>query len=106
MSLATTTTAKSSLIPDVRRVVTGHSSDGKSTIVADDICAPRYVVPGGTRFYDLFLTEEFPASNSGEFVDKVKDRPSDVVSKGGSTFKIVDIPPGTVIVRIYEVVHE
>ena len=89
--------------PEVRRVVTGHNDSGKSIVIEDNVIAPRYLIPNseaGSRFYDLFLTDKFPISNSGEFVDKVKGKPAEVVSKGGSTFKIVDMPPGTVTVRL------
>jgi len=46
------------------------------------------------RFIDLFSTEEFPVSNAGQFVDKIKEKPGEIVSKGGATFRIIALPPG------------
>lgn len=85
--------------PNVRRVVTGHSSSGKAIFVEDKILPPR-ITPTGGRFFDLFRTEEFPASNAIDFVDKIKQNSEQIVSKGGSTFRIGDVAPGAVVVRL------
>lgn len=59
--------------PPVRRVVTGHTAEGKSIVVED---APVVPHPYGARrrvyFTDLFWTEEFPSENGVELKDQAK----------------------------------
>jgi len=82
--------------PSIRRVVTGHSPSGKAIVQEDQVISPR-ITPTGGRFFDLFRTEEFPASNAIDFVDKIKQNPAQIVSKGGSTFRVGDVAPGAVV---------
>lgn len=79
----------------VRRVVTGHTDAGKSKTVVDTEVA-SYSPPNiHTRFYDVFWTEAVPCNNSAttEFPKDV-----DVLRPTGSMLRVVDIPPGAVIV--------
>ncbi|KAJ7700289.1 hypothetical protein B0H16DRAFT_1642825 [Mycena metata] len=88
--------------PPVRRVVTGHTSAGKSTVIADTIELAR---PWGDpesipRVHDLHYTEGSPAVidaeiTKGEWVDEIKLHP-ELVSGMGSTFRCWDMPPGDV----------
>lgn len=79
-------------LPQVRRVVTGHTPDGKATVVEDGTIAPRD--RGMSQFIDLGWTTESPANNNGDFKDEVKDHVTDIYSETGSSFRAVDIPPG------------
>lgn len=90
-------TSPPSPFPNVRRVVTGHSPSGTAVFLDDHTVKPR-PIENGALFTDLFRTEEFPVSNSVKFSDKIKDTPEELVSKGGSTFRVVDMPPGCVTV--------
>lgn len=62
--------------PPVRRVVTGHTVEGKSVVVED---APVLPHPYGARrrvyFTDLFWTEEFPSENSEGSGEGARDGP-------------------------------
>ena len=89
MSAATPTATS---LPQVRRVVTGHTPDGKATVVEDGTIVPRD--RGMSQFIDLFWTGEFPTSNNGEFKDEIKDHTTDLFSENGSNFRAVDMPPG------------
>ncbi|KAJ7020219.1 hypothetical protein C8F04DRAFT_1048508 [Mycena alexandri] len=87
--------------PPVRRVVTGHTSAGKSTVIADTVELAR---PWGNetvhRVHDLHYTEGSPAIidteiAKGKWVDEIKMHP-ELVSGMGSTFRCWDVPPGDV----------
>jgi hypothetical protein len=90
--------------PPVRRVVTGHTADGKSTVLQDDIQPTTFFHPGSANaIHDLYRTNESPAVMDAEivsrqWVDEIKKDPSQV-SELGSTFRSVDFAPGSVSVR-------
>lgn len=78
----------------VRRVVTGHTAEGKSIVIED---APVVPHPYGARrrvyFTDLFWTEEFPSENGVEFKDQAKEHETDHFSPNGSNFRLSEFPP-------------
>lgn len=78
----------------IRRVVTGHTAEGKSIVVED---APVVPHPYGARrtvyFTDLFWTEEFPSENSVEFKDLAKEHETAHFSANGSNFRLSEFPP-------------
>ncbi|KAF7340320.1 Cupin-2 domain-containing protein [Mycena venus] len=84
--------------PPVRRVVTGHTPAGKSTLIADTVQPARYFTPESTSpMYGLHYTGESPAVidaeiSKGEWVDEIKDHPE--VFSGGSNFRSWDFAPG------------
>lgn len=90
--------------PSVRRVVTGHTSSGKSTVLQDETIPTTFPFPGSlSAVHDLYRTNESPAIIdseivTGKWVDDIKEDPSQV-SKDGSTFHSVDFAPGSVSVR-------
>ena len=78
----------------VRRVLTGHDAEGKSTFIADGE-APNYKeMPGfgGLFLTDLWETGAAPASNAGD-----KDAAARPIRleppKSGSILRIVEFPP-------------
>jgi quercetin dioxygenase-like cupin family protein len=77
----------------VRRIVTGHSAAGKSTVTSDETMAS---VPG--RFddrvgrYDPWRTDGMPPVLDGP--DPTKNTNSVMPSPNGTIFRILEIPPG------------
>ena len=78
----------------VRRVVTGHDAEGRSTFIADGQ-APNYIeAPGFRQLYltDLWETAGAPASNAGD-----KDAAARPVKleppPNGTIVRIVEFPP-------------
>ncbi len=78
----------------VRRVLTGHDTDGKSTIIADGQ-APNVKEMGassGLAITELWETNDTPASNEGQ-----KDAGNRAVRleppRNGTVFRIVEFPP-------------
>ena len=78
----------------VRRVLTGHDADGKSTFIADGE-APNYKeMPGfaGLFLTDLWETSGAPASNEGD--KDAATRPIRLEPpKNGTIVRIVEFPP-------------
>jgi len=90
------------ILPSVRRVITGHTPDGKSTVIRDEIQPPQYWRPGGAPVFDLAYTETVPAKmdseiTEGEFVDEIALHNKELVSKNGSAFRVFDHAPGQVV---------
>lgn len=84
--------------PPVRRIITGHTPEGKARAIVDDKVVSRGS-GGSSQFTDLFWSEKFPADNSEEFKDVIKDHVNELVNENGSVFRAVDIPPGGDSVR-------
>jgi len=79
----------------VRRVLTGHDADGKSTVIADGFAPNSKEMPPGSGLAVTELWEcAVPASNEG-----TKDAGNRQVRleppKGGTLFRIVEFPPDT-----------
>jgi hypothetical protein len=78
----------------VRRVVTGHDSNGRSIFIADGEAPNVMQVPvmPGLALTDLWETKEAPASNAGDA--DAADRPVRLEPPpGGTIFRIVEFPP-------------
>lgn len=78
----------------VRRVVTGHDSDGKSTILSDGPAENIKTMAGmpGLALTDLWETSGAPASNVGSA--DAADRPVRLEPpKNGSILRLVEFPP-------------
>ena len=78
----------------VRRVLTGHDADGKSTFIADDE-APNVKEMGsnsGLAITELWETNGTPASNAGD-KDAGNRTPRLEPPKNGTVFRIVEFPP-------------
>ncbi|MBL8384019.1 MAG: cupin domain-containing protein [Burkholderiales bacterium] len=79
---------------DIRRVVTGHTADGRSTFVYDGIAA-NVRIPRDepeVAMTDLWVTREAPASNAG--VADAADYPMALAPPArGTVFRIVELPP-------------
>ncbi|KAJ7087042.1 hypothetical protein C8R43DRAFT_908988 [Mycena crocata] len=92
--------SKSPFAP-VRRVVTGHTPAGKSTVVADTVQPPTFWSPESTSpIYDLCRTGGSPPAidselTQGKWLDEIVQNPEHV-SKEGSVFRVFEFSPGTV----------
>ena len=86
-----------SLFPDPRRIVTGHSAEGKAIVVADGTvpCLPTEVK---CNFAVLYETYKFP-ENQDKFEDPIEKRTGSLANKDGVILRIVDIPAHTETVR-------
>jgi mannose-6-phosphate isomerase-like protein (cupin superfamily) len=78
----------------VRRVLTGHDPDGKSTIIADGLAPNLKEMPSfpGLALTDLWETTAAPANNDGHA--DAAARPIHLEPpKNGTLFRIVEFPP-------------
>ena len=85
-------------LPNVRRVVTGHKTDGTSTILVDDRAQPYNLVPVAPTFFsNVHRADDVRPSNAvGEGEELYVDKPEkkrELVGEDGSVMWIVDLPP-------------
>jgi len=85
--------------PPIRRVVTGHTPDGKSTIIHDDEVASSVLRPGvenSSRATRLWSTFETPADNSEKTANTGDHLPErlGLVNTNGTYLTSYDIAPG------------
>ncbi|KAF9519854.1 hypothetical protein BS47DRAFT_1379095 [Hydnum rufescens UP504] len=74
-------------LASVRRIVTGHTSDGKAIIIRDEQLVPSGTAPGveSSRVTRLWTTKESPADNiSGEITTTLEDGVECTLSEPGS----------------------
>ncbi len=74
----------------MRRVVTGHTHDGKSTIASDTQISPITITPGW-EIYSCWNADEPPVFPNDGSVPPSSLRP--VVPVGGFNFGIFTVPP-------------
>lgn len=92
--MSTEATSSRSTLPPVRRVVTGHTPEGKSTVLEDTPVESHTFGRAAALFTDLYWTDTSLADNSVEFTDLAKAHEQDLFSETGSSFRVVDTPPG------------
>lgn len=86
----------------IRRVVTGHSEDGKSIILADADVTPKPFMGKGPSFMsDIFWSDSAPADIGVAWKDTIAEHAGEHVGPAGSSFRVVDLPPGQVSVSLY-----
>lgn len=78
----------------LRRVVTGHDSDGKAIIISDVDAADIQVGDGreGATLYNLWRTDGTPAEINGP-EETVLEKFLLAPPKGGTIFRVVEFPP-------------
>jgi hypothetical protein len=77
----------------IRRIVTGHRSDGRSTVLLDG-AAPNVKQRGaGNASTLLWVTDESPASVSGG-ADRAARDIGVPPPPGGTVFRVAEFPPG------------
>jgi quercetin dioxygenase-like cupin family protein len=80
-----------------RRVVTGHDARGGSVFTSDGAVPAAGTAPSGTVFYELWATDETPATIGAGPADAVSSAPgalSAPPAPGGTLIRINDLPPG------------
>jgi hypothetical protein len=88
--------------PPVRRVITGHSSSGRSVVLVDESIKPKYLSPT-SPIYGIHSTNNVPASNDdelnngGKFEDHIQTLQTLAPPEGGAVMAS-DFPPGSVSV--------
>jgi len=75
----------------VRRVLTGHDGQGRSTFIADGIAPNMKEMPSfpGLALTDLWETKSAPASNAGDADRPIRLEPP----RNGTILRIVEFPP-------------
>lgn len=76
----------------IRRVVTGHSADGKAIVASDTVMSPEKIPNGDAFFAKLWTTATSPA-DCNDPADGAT-RPSGLTLPGGTVLRIVDMEPG------------
>jgi quercetin dioxygenase-like cupin family protein len=78
---------------EIRRVVTGHTADGKAVVIQDDVVRGLPVAGGDAQFAIVWKTVQAPVNN-----DDPTDRsgePTGLVEPNGSILRMVDLAPHT-----------
>jgi hypothetical protein len=80
-------------LPDIRRIVTGDDTQGRSRIIEDAPAAAIRTVPArpGYRAVNVWRTNETPAFISGS--DTTAEHQGILPPKGGTILRIIDFPP-------------
>jgi quercetin dioxygenase-like cupin family protein len=79
---------------DVRRVVTGHGTDGRAGIHIDDRITPSGIPRGDARFALVWTTATVPADNNDDTDGAT--RAAGLTLHGGSVIRVVDLAPSQV----------
>lgn len=94
-------TVESPIPAPVRRIVTGHSPEGKSIIVEDAPVEPHLSFPGSKSLSsDIYWTTEHVPDNDIIFKDHANEHANELVGPAGNSFKVIDMPPGQKSVMI------
>jgi quercetin dioxygenase-like cupin family protein len=76
----------------VRRIVTGHNSEGKAIVKIDEIAKNIVRKRPGYSSCVIWSTEEFPADNTDETDGAARNVPTNVPN--GTVFRVVQYEPG------------
>ncbi|KAH8111894.1 hypothetical protein DFH11DRAFT_1729021 [Phellopilus nigrolimitatus] len=79
----------------VRRVVTGHTPEGKAVVLEDAQIEPRPFKGSPSLFSGIFWTDTARPDNDVQFRDLVKEHPQELVGADGSAFRVGEVPPGS-----------
>src|SRR6185312_10596334 len=77
---------------NIRRVVTGHDAQGRSTVLIDEQVKNQHSPRPGATYSVIWSTEELPASNDGSDDPSNKAIPTAIAD--GSVFRVVSFGPG------------
>jgi quercetin dioxygenase-like cupin family protein len=83
---------KSETADGIRRVVTGHNSQGRAIIRSDETFKPEVIPTGDAAFSLLWTTAEVPANNNDE--TDGREREAGLTIEQGSVLRVVDMLPG------------
>jgi hypothetical protein len=78
----------------IRRVVTGHDTDGRAVLIADGPApAVHYRGPGTSAVIELWETRQTPASNTDNSDCTIGQPMRIPPERNGSKFRVVEFPP-------------
>ena len=76
----------------IRRVVTGHSENGKAIFTRDEELETQLIPTGDAKMALIWTTEKVPADLNDD--TDGREREAGVTLKGGSVIRVVDMQPG------------
>jgi hypothetical protein len=76
----------------VRRVITGHDSNGKAIVKIDEVVGDLKVGRPGAMVAPIWTTEGFPVNNDGQ--DDAAKRQVGTTLGGGTILRVVEFSPG------------
>lgn len=76
----------------VRRVVTGHDTNGKAIVKIDEVCTHVREGRPGALACNIWTTQGFPVDNDGQ--DDAGRAPVGTTMKGGTVFRMIEFKPG------------
>jgi|SRR4051812_41456498 len=85
---------KSDTTAGIRRVVTGHTPDGRANIRIDDRIVPKDIGRGDAKFALIWTTAKVPADNNDDTDGAT--RAAGLTLHGGSVIRVVDMAPAQV----------
>jgi len=76
----------------IRRVVTGHTADGRAVVRSDEFFRPQPIPSGDADFALIWTTANVPADNNDEIDGRKRD--AGLTLHSGSVIRVVDMLPG------------
>ena len=76
----------------VRRVITGHDTNGKAIVKIDEVVADLKIGRPGAMVAPIWTTETFPVDNNGQ--DDAAKRQVGTTLPGGTILRVVEFSPG------------
>ncbi|WP_304236866.1 cupin domain-containing protein [Jiulongibacter sediminis] len=76
----------------IRRIVTGHDSDGSAIFRDDDLIEPLVIPTGDAAMATLWTSESLPADCNDETDGRLRDAGTTI--QQGSVLRVVDMLPG------------
>ena len=80
--------------PPPRRIVTGHSADGRGRVVNDGPPPAARIAPDGATFHDMWLTTASPTPIPANEAEPIRAGEPLGPPSAGTRVRIVDMPPG------------
>ena len=80
------------MTPPIRRVVTGHTKDGKAIFISDDQFETKVIPTGDAAFAKIWTTAEVPADLNDDTDGRLRE--AGTTLHGGSVIRVVDMLPG------------
>ena len=75
----------------LRRVVTGHDSEGRAKVLIDETVKNVFSPRSGAGFSVIWSSEDFPVNNEGD--DDPSDKKIGTTIGGGTVFRVVSFDP-------------
>jgi len=79
----------------VRRIVTGHNTEGKAIILSDAAPGRTYMIggPNGAKFHEVWNTRQSPALIDSISVESEETSLALAPPQGGTRIRVIDFPP-------------